>query len=495
MKLIKLIKDVKIIKSDISDYEIDISTPATDTNEVLQNSVFICLRGERFDGHDFVYEAAAKGAKVIISERPVPNEILDEFNCNNIVVSNTHTAAALIWSNYFDNPASNLKVVAVTGTNGKTSITYMLRAIFEYAGYKTGIIGTIKNYVMGNNVSSNMTTPNPKELYSLIADMRDVGVEYLFIETSSHALVYDKCAAINFEAGIFTNLTPEHMDFHRTMANYAEAKSRLFKKSKYSIINYDDPYAKYMFDRAAGEAFYYSVKNKNADFFAQNITNKGIRGVEYNLIGDYESVHITTSIPGNFTVNNSLASAACAIVLGVPCSDISLAFRKMDGVKGRMERVRLNADFSVFIDYAHTPDALETVLTNIRDIKSENETITVVFGCGGDRDKTKRPVMGEIASRVADKIIVTSDNSRTEDPHKIIEDILVGVNKESNYIVIENRKEAIEYAIMNAAEGEIILIAGKGHEDYEITKQGKRSFSEREIINEAFVKRQKNENK
>jgi len=495
MKLIKLIKDVKIIKSDISDYEMEISVPATDTREVVPNSAFICRRGERFDGHDFIYEAAKRGAKVIISERPVPKEIQDEFDVYNIVVGNTHTAEALIWSNFFDNPAKNIKVVGVTGTNGKTSITYMLRAIFEYAGYKTGIIGTIKNYVMGNNVQSTMTTPNPKELYSLIADMRDVGVEYLFMETSSHALSYDKVAAINFEAGIFTNLTPEHMDFHKTMQNYAEAKAQLFKRCKNSIINYDDPYGKFMFESARGEAYYYSVIDKKADFFAQNIVNKGIRGVEYNLIGDKESVHISTSIPGNFTVNNSLASAACAIVLGVPCSDISLAFRKMDGVKGRMERVRLNADFSVFIDYAHTPDALETVLTNIKQIKSDNETLTVVFGCGGDRDKTKLPLIAEIATRIADKIIITSDNSRTEDPKKIIEDILGGVDKSSNYIVIENRKEAIEYAIMNAKEGEIILIAGKGHEDYEINAQGKHSFSERQIITEAFEKRQKRENR
>ncbi|MBQ8912127.1 MAG: UDP-N-acetylmuramyl-tripeptide synthetase, partial [Clostridia bacterium] len=275
------------------------------------------------------------------------------------------------------------------------------------------------------------------------------------------------------------------------MMKYAAAKANLFKISKISVINADDSYGKFMYDQATGEKYTYSRESIYADFTAQNIVGHGIKGSEYDLVSENEAIHVDCAIPGSFSVSNSLAAAVSARLIGASCKDVALAIRRLPGVSGRMEKVPLSADFTVIIDYAHTPDALENVLKTIRAFKTPNQRLVALFGCGGDRDKTKRPLMGGIAAAMADFTVVTSDNSRSEDPSAIIKDILRGIPKDSEYKVIENRTEALYWVVEHARKDDIIVVAGKGHENYEITAEGKHPFSEKEIIQKAFTEREK----
>jgi len=485
MKLFELLNGVKIVETNVGD-DFAISEVETDSRAVKSGSAFLCLIGEHSDGHDYISAARTAGASVIIAQ--TPSEQLRQGSY--VLVDSTRRADSMMHSAMFGNPAAAMKVLAVTGTNGKTSTTYMLKAIFDAAGYKTGLVGTIKNFIGSRVVESDMTTPNPRQLYSLLGAMRDEGVEYVMMEASSHALEYEKLAPITPEVGVFTNLTPEHLDFHGTMENYARAKSKLFTMCRRNVINMDDEYGAYMYEHAAGERYYHSASgNKKAEFQAHNVQNHKTDGVEYDLISRDDAVHVRCAIPGTFTVANTMGAAAAAVLCGVSGRDIALALRRLEGVSGRMERVSLESDFAVFIDYAHTPDALENVIRSVLGFKGDNERLTVIFGCGGDRDKVKRPQMGRIATTLADHSIITSDNSRTEDPQSIVNDILAGVDPGASYTTIVNRREAITYAVTNAKAGEIILIAGKGHEDYEINATGKHAFSEKQIIREAFAAR------
>ena len=485
MKLTDLLRGCTVLKTVNVPKDLEIDGIADDSREDLHGKAFLCLAGERHDGHAYIGSALEGGAAVIVCEH-IPEEYC---SCPHVIVSSTRTADAMMWSHFYGDPADALDVIAVTGTNGKTSITYMLKSILEEMGKKVGVIGTIKNMIGDRVVESTMTTPLPKQLYKLIADMRDAEVEYLVMEASSHALDYEKLAPISPKIGIFTNLTPDHLDYHGTMANYAKAKAKLFKKSKISVINADDSYGKYMYEQATGERYTYSRESRYADFTAQNIVSNGIRGSEYDLIGENEAIHISCAIPGAFSVSNSLAAAVAARLCGASCKDVALAIRRLQGVAGRMETVPLGGDFTVLIDYAHTPDALENVLKTIRAFKTPEQRLVAVFGCGGDRDRTKRPVMGNIATAMADFTVITSDNSRSEDPEKIIEEILTGVSEGSSYTVITNRTEALRYVVKNAQRNDIILVAGKGHENYEITAEGKHPYNEKEIIQKAFAEK------
>ena len=423
MKLKELLKDLDVKAMSPGAGEIELTGICDDSREDLTGKAFLCLAGEHNDGHDYIPAVVSKGAAVIVCEH-IPQQYADYPH---VVLSSTRKADALMWSHLYGDPAKALKVIAVTGTNGKTTITYMLKSILEEMGKKVGVIGTINNMIGARVIQSTMTTPLPKTLYRLIAEMRDAGVEYLVMEASSHALDYEKLAAITPEIGIFTNLTPDHLDYHGTMANYAKAKAKLFKISKISVINADDSYGKYMYEQATGEKYTFSRENSYADFTAQNIVSHGIRGSEYDLVSVNEAIHINCAIPGAFSVSNSLAAAVAARLCGASCKDVALAIRRLQGVSGRMEAVPLGGDFTVLIDYAHTPDALENVLKTIRAFKTPDQRLVAVFGCGGDRDRSKRPVMGNIATAMADFTVITSDNSRSEDPNKIIEEILEGV--------------------------------------------------------------------
>lgn len=482
MKLRELLLGVTVLESSEGALDLEIDGLSEDSRENLFGKAFVCLSGERSDGHDFADSAVKNGAKILICERKVDA-------CKSVpylITDSTRRADALMWSNYYGDPAKKLKIIAVTGTNGKTSITYMIKSILEEMGKKVGVIGTIRNMIGSKELESTMTTPMPKQLYGLLAHMAEESVEYLVMEASSHALDYEKMAAITPEIGIFTNLTPEHLDYHGNMMQYAAAKAKLFKISKISVINGDDSYGKFMYDQATGEKYTYSRESVYADFTAQNIVGHGIKGSEYDLVSENEAIHVECAIPGSFSVSNSLAAAVAARLVGASCKDVALAMRRLPGVSGRMEKVPLSADFTVIIDYAHTPDALENVLKTIRAFKTPSQRLVALFGCGGDRDKTKRPLMGGIAAAMADFTVVTSDNSRTEDPSAIIEDILKGIPKDSAYKVIENRTEALRWVVEHAQKDDIIVVAGKGHENYEITAEGKHPFSEKDIIQKAF---------
>lgn len=478
MKLHELLAGVNITES-TADPASEISDIACYSEAVKPDGMFICIRGTRSDGHDFIDRAVYNRASVIVVQDGYLSGETREFlresgSVSYISVKNTREAEAQIYSNKFGNPARRLRLIAVTGTNGKTTTAYMLRAIFTEAGYKTGLIGTTTGL---------LTTPDPDVLYCQLRDMADDGVTYVAMEASSHALALDKLAPCIFEAGIFTNLTPEHLDFHGTMDNYYIAKAKLFEQCRTGFFNYDSEYGRKMYFSAPCDKYFYSVGSDTADFTARAEVNRGTDGVGYCLLTKNLMFRVSSPIPGEFTVYNTLAAASAALTLGIDPRIIRTAIGKMTGVPGRMQPIMSKRDdIAVFIDFAHTPDALENVLHAVRNFMTAEQHLTLLFGCGGDRDRSKRPVMGAIASRLADFVIVTSDNSRSEPPLQIIGEILKGVDRERSHIVIESRREAIIYAVKNAHAGDVVLLCGKGHEDYEINAAGRFPFSETEIV-------------
>ena len=477
--------------------DIEIKNIVTDSRKVGEGSVFVCISGLHFDGHDYIGEAIEKGAVVIVAE-----QVRDDCvgGAAAIYVENTRRAAALLYNVWYGDPSKDMKIIAVTGTNGKTSVSYMLKHIFEFVGYRCGVIGTIRCLCNGKEIetkayseTANMTTPDPEELYRILGVMRDLGAEYVFIEASSHALAYSKLDGLRFDSAIFTNLTRDHLDFHGDMEKYFAAKAKLFSMSEKIFINIDDSFGRRLLTEADAKEIYTTSSKMNADFFAENIKISRNFGCRYRLRSQKAEQEIRISSPGRFFVNNSLQAAAVALREGITLEDVSRALDEFCGVDGRMESVELeeNADISVIIDYAHTPDAFENLLRSIRDIKNGNERIIFLFGCGGERDRSKRREMAHIASRLSDVVIVTSDNSRGESPEKIISDILRGIDKEKEYKVIKNRESAIEYAVRVSRAGDIIVLAGKGHERYEIDDKGKHPFDEREIVKRAYLKYKK----
>ncbi len=481
MKLQQLLRCVPVLRGDLEDPGQEIPVISHRSDSDFRGGLFIALRGQKQDGNRFVEDAAHHGAHYVITDCDIP-----PCSLHVIRVPDARVAMARIWSNYYENPADEMRMVGVTGTNGKTTTTYMLQAILQEAGYKTGMIGT---------VNGAMTTPDPEELYRRLRQMADTGTQFVAMEASSHALCYGKLDPIRFECGIFTNLTPEHLDFHGTMEAYRDAKAILFTHTKQAYFNYDDLYGRQLYSEAFCDKYYYSAQNFAADYHAGNIRDLGVDGVEYHLFCTDMLFRITSRIPGDFTVYNTMAAAACARGLGIHPRKIRTALQKMTGVPGRMQRVPIpQHDFAVFIDFAHTPDALEKLLRTVRRWMTEEQRLIVLFGCGGDRDRSKRPVMGSIATRLADVTVLTSDNSRSEDPRVILEEILRGVDPNAHFRVICDRREAIVHCIEHARPGDVILLAGKGHEDYEITAKGKFPFCERDIVLQAAKRRMYREN-
>lgn len=456
--------------------DLEITGITCDSRQVKEGYAFVCIKGALSDGHNYAHKALEQGAAVVIAERDLE---LD----NQIVVDNTHKEFAKLSAKWFGNPSKNLKLIGVTGTNGKTSVTYMIKQILETLGHKVGLIGTIQNMIGDEVIPTSNTTPNAYDLNLLFADMVEKDCDYAVMEVSSHALDQCRVYELDFEAAIFTNLTQDHLDYHITMENYLEAKKKLFKMCKVAIINSDDQYAEKIIEGLNCKVVTYSTGN-NSTYSAKGI-NYRPAGVEYELLSANILQHIKVNTGGKFTVYNSLAALCCMIELGFDVKQSAEALKLLTGVKGRAEVVPTDRDFTVIIDYAHTPDGLKNILTTFKECKKNR--LTVVFGCGGDRDKTKRPIMGNIASRFADNVIVTSDNPRTENPTAIIEDILEGLEGlPTPYKVIENRIEAIKYAIKTARPDDIIVLAGKGHETYQILSTGKIHLDEREIVAEAL---------
>lgn len=447
-----------------------------DSRNVSPGCLFVCIKGTASDGHDYAAAAVRAGAAAVVAEHDVGLE-------NQIILPDTRAAYADACAEWFGRPADGLHLLAVTGTNGKTSVTYMLKAILEKAGFKVGLIGTIQNMIGDEIIAAHNTTPNAYELNSLFSLMRAKGCTHVIMEVSSHALDQSRVYRLSFDVAMFTNLTQEHLDYHKTMDNYFNAKKKLFKMCKIAVVNSDDQYAERLLADLSCKAVTYSAGD-NSTYSAKGINFKPA-SVEYEFVSDSDIAHIKVNTGGRFTVYNSLCAAVCAVEIGIPLKTVSAALSEIEGVKGRAESVPTGRDFHIVIDYAHTPDGLKNILSTFREC--EKNRLIVLFGCGGDRDKTKRPIMGEIAEHFADYVIVTSDNPRSEEPRAIIDDILVGMrDSRTPYKVIENRIEAIKYAVSIATRGDIIVLAGKGHETYQILKDGTIHLDEREIVAEAL---------
>lgn len=447
----------------------------TDNSEnVTSSSLFVCIKGARGDGHRYGRDAARKGA-VIVCEHSIG--VSDE-----IIVKDTRRAYADFCGAFFSNPARRMKLIGITGTNGKTTTAFLLKDIFEKNGYKCGLVGTVQDMAGDTVFYSERTTPDSFELNCLFSKMVKRGCGYCIMEVSSQALSQGRVDGLSFDCAVFTNLTQDHLDYHGTFENYAKAKKKLFSMCRKGIINIDDEKGLYMTHGEKCQSVTYSLLEDSADYTAKNIVQKS-NGTEYEIIHKNKSIKAEVGIPGLFSVYNSLAAIACASQEGIPLEKAVQVLKDSKGVKGRAEVVPTNRDFTVIIDYAHTPDSLENILKTIKGF-AQGRIITV-FGCGGDRDKAKRPVMGEIAVKFSDYLIVTSDNPRSENPQEIMKDILKGCkNAEITVETIENRRKAIERALAIGEKDDIILLAGKGHETYQILGDKKIHFDEREIVSE-----------
>lgn len=480
MKLSQLMKDI----ADIDKKEDrEIAGITCDSRRVAEGWAFVCIKGTAVDGHRFAEKAEADGAPVIIAE--------DDTGCKNqLMVPSTRKAWAKMCANWFGNPSDRLHLIGVTGTNGKTSTTYMLKSVLEECGYKVGLVGTIQNMIGDRVLPSGHTTPDPYDLQSMFALMVAEGCTYAVMEVSSHALDQDRVGGCTFDAAVFTNLTQDHLDYHKTMENYLEAKKKLFRMCRKAVVNKDDPWAGKLIEGLTCPIITYSTYQDTADYTAKNIRPRP-DGVDFELVGTGAIGRVRLPIPGMFSVYNAMAAATCALALDLPFEQLIDALSHVKGVKGRAEIVPTGRDFTVVIDYAHTPDGIEKICKTMKQC-SKGRLVTL-FGCGGDRDKTKRPRMGAAAASLSDFLVVTSDNPRTEDPGAIIQDILKGIPENGTpYTVIENRVQAIHWAIANARPGDTILLAGKGHETYQILKEGRIHMDEREIVADALCETEQN---
>lgn len=472
---------VCIIKADETLFSTEIKCVKENSNEVGAGDLFIAIGGTKHDGFDYIAQAIANGAVAVLYEKRKKCFTCDIPNVCMIETNNVRRACAVVMSNFYSSPERYLKLIGITGTNGKTTVCRMIKHILESNGIKCGVIGTLGNGIGEKINESSMTTPPPSEFYRLLDDYRKKGVKVVVSEVSSHALKQERLATCVFDVGALTNITADHMDFHRTREDYISSKCKLFTQSKVSILNKDDPSSRIIASRTRGKKRFYSEK-ENADVILSDICENGTDGIEFNYFGKSRA-KIRLKLPGRFNAQNAACATAACEELGIDAASSAAALENMPCIKGRCEILELrglNVGYSVVIDFAHTPDALENILKTCRQFTKGK--LTVLFGCGGDRDRIKRPEMGRTASRLADVTIVTSDNPRTESADDIICDILKGIDKTCRYTVIPNRTEAIRYALDTAKDGDVILLAGKGHEEYEIGKNGKMPYSERDIV-------------
>ena len=467
----------------------------TDSRQVRDGTMFVCVRGFHSDGHDFIADAIRAGSKWIVVEEDC--KILPNESVTYLFSKNVRRTLSFLFYEWFERPCERLKMIGVTGTNGKSTVTHLIAGILMDQGLKCGLIGTLGCFFDGVPMDGGgigtMTTPDPEHLYRILADLVEQNAEYVIMEVSSHALALEKVAPIQFQIAVFTNLTPEHLDFHENMKAYANAKAKLFSQSDISVINHDSEYAEQMIAASMGQIITCSAEFGTCDYVADEIS-VSCDGISYRLCEKQKETDIFSSIVGAFHIMNSMQAAVCALKIGISSSAVSASLANAKGAKGRMERVVLpnGAPFTVMIDFAHTPDALENLLLTVNEIRRTGERIVLLFGCGGDRDPYKRPVMGQIASVYADRVYLTSDNCRTEDREAILRDILQGFDLSTPCTVISDRREAIRQAILTAQSGDIILLAGKGHEEYEIDANGCHPFSETEIVYDAYALRIKN---
>lgn len=452
----------------------DITGIAYDSRKVADGNAFVCIKGYETDGHKYAASAVEKGAAVIIAEDKI------EVDVPVIYVEDSRKAIAELACTFYGEPAKKLSLVGITGTNGKTTITYLVKSILEAAGKTVGVIGTNQN-IIGDKMlltkSTTPTTPNALELQQLFTEMVYNGADYVVMEVSSHALELERVYGCEFAVGVFTNLTQDHLDFHKTMENYLNAKAKLFGISKKGVVNFDDEGGKKIVSKGECADIMKVGLEDGCDLRAENIKFSS-RGAEFDIIFKGERYAAKIQIPGRFSVYNAICAAGAALQLGIDIETVTEGLAKATGVVGRVEVVPTDTDYTVIIDYAHTPDGLENIINCVKGF-AEGRTITL-FGCGGDRDNTKRAVMGEIAGRLSDYSIITSDNPRTEDPELIVREIEEGMKRtDGKYTLITDRREAIGYALDMAKKGDVIILAGKGQETYQIIGKEKFDFDER----------------
>ncbi len=476
MKLKELLGDIKVVRV-TGNIDIDITGIAYDSRMVEKGNLFICITGYKIDGHKFIEDAINRGAVAILLE----NEI--EITVTAIQVKNTRSAMPQFASRFYGNPTDKLRLIGLTGTNGKTTTSYLIKSILENSGKMVGLLGTISIKIGDKEVESTRTTPESVDLQKLFNVMANTKVTHAVMEVSSHSLDLGRVDGCNFHTGIFTNLTQDHLDFHQTIEKYRDAKEKLFcMTSGVNIINIDDEHGRIIANHIKDfkiPMYTYAI-DRNADFMAKNMTITA-SGVSFILLTPDYSIDIKVNIPGKFSVYNALAAAAAAFVQGIEKESIKSGLERIKGVPGRSEVVNIDMPYTVIVDYAHTPDGMENILNSVREyVKGK---IITVFGCGGDRDKTKRAIMGEIGGKLSDYCVITSDNPRSEDPYVIIKQIEEGIKKtKCKYDSIESRRKAIKKALSIAEKDDVILIIGKGHETYQVLRDRTIPFDDREVV-------------
>lgn len=450
----------------------------SDSRQIKKGCLFVCVKGGKFDGHSAAAQALDEGAAAVVVERDLglPRQLL---------VENTRSAYAILCANHFDNPSRKLKLLGVTGTNGKTTITYLLKSILTTAGKKTGLIGTIHNEILDLVLPAKYTTPDPYQLHAMLSRMAEAGCEYVVMEASSHALDQHRLDGCEFDIAVFTNLTQDHLDYHGTMEEYFLAKRKLFDHCRRAVVNIDDEYGARLAEELGKVAATCSLKSDLATFTAKNIECTA-DGSKFVLVADRLIERVRVPMPGMFSVMNAMEAAVAAILAGVSVADAAGGLSACYGVTGRAEVIPTGRDFTIIRDYAHTPDGLEKILAALRQFTTGR--LVTLFGCAGNRDRTKRPMMADYVAAGSDLVILTSDNPRDEDPLQIISDAKPGLDQHTTpYKIIPDRYTAILWAIDNMQPGDLLLLAGKGHEDYQVLHDETIYFDEKVLV-EQFLK-------
>ena len=485
MKITELIEVLDTVGSPLNlSQDFQVAGISSNSKQVKDDFVFVAVKGTREDGSKFIDEAIKNGAKAVIVQSRGQGFAKSPSKVLFIKVKDTRRASGRLAAQFYGNPSSEVKVVGITGTNGKTTVTYLIESLLNEAGAIPAVIGTINYRFKDRIILSKNTTPGPIELQGILADMLKQGVTHCLVEVSSHALDQQRTECIAFHSAIFTNLTQDHLDYHKTLQRYFLAKARLFKNlspGSFAVINNDDKYGRRLKRETRAKVITYAIEN-NADVRARAIKFDPMY-TEFILVSRACEMKFRSALIGRHNVYNLLAAAAWAAELGVDMPVIKSGLERFSCVPGRLERIDFQGDFSVFVDYAHTEDALKNILQTLR--KFYKKKIIVVFGCGGERDKTKRPKMGRVVSELSDYAIITNDNPRSEDPDKIIRDIKLGIRKK-NYCVMPGRYQAIKKSLSLARTGDIVLVAGKGHENYQIIKERVIHFDDRQVIRECL---------
>jgi UDP-N-acetylmuramoyl-L-alanyl-D-glutamate--2,6-diaminopimelate ligase len=498
MTLLQLLDGIPVMKilqisygKMVQTEDVTIQKIGYDSRSIEKGDVFVAIRGQNYDGHRFVEDAVHQGARVVVLENDaaVPDSFLSHNDVIKVVVGNSRRALALMSANYYGRPGSKLKILGVTGTNGKTTTTHLLQSILETAGEKTGLLGTVEYRIGDEVIPSPYTTPESLELHGLFNQMVNQSCRAVVMEVSSHALALDRVYGLRFRLALFTNLTQDHLDFHGSMDRYFNAKKSLFDGldgNSVAVTNVDDERGLSIVASTKARRVTYGVE-KGADVTAKEI-KIGIEGIQCTLEYETGKTTIRSPLTGRFNVYNLLSAAASALALGIPASTIQTGIEKVKSVRGRFERIDSGKGWSVIIDYAHTPDALRKTLEAIRELlpKEKPGRIITIFGCGGNRDRAKRPQMGRIATELSDVTIITSDNPRNENPQAIIEEIRRGVRQNTETMQMVDRREAIHTGLKMARQGDVVLVAGKGHETYQVLGDKRIHFDDREEVEQYF---------